>query len=314
MSENQLTDRPGTPAVVYYLPPQQAYPDDEINLVDYWRVLMVYKWLIVLLTLLAGGLAAYIAMNTPPVYRAEALLAPASEEKAGGMSALAGQFGGLASLAGINLGSGGGGTEQAIATLQSRAFLDRFIADRDLLPVLFADRWDSAAKRWKVEAGGQAPTARDAYGRFKDDLLKIAADKKSGLVTVAIEWGNPAQAAEWVNELVARLNNYRQREAIREAQKSIDYLKRQLAQTSVIEMQQSIFNLIEAQTKSIMLANVREEYAFKVIDPAVAPEKKIRPKRAQIVALGVVAGFFGGIFLAFFRAFLVRQRERTAAQ
>ena len=47
-----------------------------------------------------------------------------------------------------------------------------------------------------------------------------------------------------------------------------------------------------------MLANVREDYAFKVIDPAMVPKTKIKPQRRQIVIIGFFLGLIiGGIIV-----------------
>jgi len=64
-----------------------------------------------------------------------------------------------------------------------------------------------------------------------------------------------------------------------------------------------------------MLANVREEYVFRTIDPAeVSPEGKIkRPKRLLIIALGIFIGGWLGIFSALFRNYLHKQQENLAA-
>lgn len=59
--------------------------------------------------------------------------------------------------------------------------------------------------------------------------------------------------------------------------------------------------MIEAQTKTKMLANTQEEYAFRILDKAVVPEEKIRPKRTLIVVLGVMIGLIMGVFSAFLR-------------
>ena len=40
----------------------------------------------------------------------------------------------------------------------------------------------------------------------------------------------------------------------------------------------------------MMLANVRDEYVFKTIDPAIVPENKSEPKRALICVLGTLLG------------------------
>ena len=51
-----------------------------------------------------------------------------------------------------------------------------------------------------------------------------------------------------------------------------------------------------------MLANVRQEYAFRVIDPATAPEKRSWPNRTLLALLGAFAGFVVGTFLVFVRS------------
>ena len=68
-----------------------------------------------------------------------------------------------------------------------------------------------------------------------------------------------------------------------------------------MELQQSIYELIEEQIKRIMLANVRDEYAFQVVDPAAIPDNRyfVRPKRIFIVIVGTLLGAFAGIFAAF---------------
>ncbi|MDX1812378.1 MAG: hypothetical protein R3240_10550, partial [Gammaproteobacteria bacterium] len=40
---------------VYYLAPQMPVDEDEINLLDYWRILMRYKWLIIVLTVISAS-------------------------------------------------------------------------------------------------------------------------------------------------------------------------------------------------------------------------------------------------------------------
>lgn len=293
---------------VYYLAPQMPMEDDEINLLDYWRILMRFKWLIMFITVIAAGGTIVLAFQMTPIYRAEVVLAPVGEEKSGGLAALAGQFGGLASLAGVNLGGGGGKTEEAIATLESRIFTDKFITEEKLLPILFYNSWDENTKNWAVESEEDIPTAWDAFKLF-DEIRSVSTDKTSGMYTLAFEWHDPVLAADWANKIVQRINQHQKQVAIDEAKKSIEYLKNQLNETSVVEMRQAIFRLIEAQTKNIMFANVRDEFVFKVIDPAVVAELPIKPKKRLMAILGTVVGFMLGVFLAFFIAFVQKQKS-----
>lgn len=313
MSEQDPSPKHAAPAqVVYYVQPPETTADDEISLLDLWRVLASYKWLILGITLLATLIAVAVAFYLPPVYRAEVTLAPVTPEEGGRLSSIAGELGGIASLAGINLGSGSGNTEQAIATLKARSFLVPYIEERNLMPVLFADKWNKADKSWMSTSSGRIPTKETAYEAMKD-ILTINADKKRGLVTVTVDWKDPHQAAQWANELVARLNRHEKQLAIKETEQSIDFLKNELTKTSVLDLQQAIYRLLEAQTKKVMLANARDQYAFKVIDPAVAPEKKFKPNKKLIVGLGFFTGLIGSVLLAFLlSAMRKRQSEGQA--
>lgn len=282
-------------------------PRDEISLLDLWDVLMDYKWSIMAICVITVAMATAVALYMKPVYRAQALLVTAGDEGKAGMGGLA-QLGGLASMVGISIGSGGSNTDQQLATLTSRAFLDGFIKDEKLLPILFAKRWNSKTASWQLEEGQKPPTALDAYTVLTKGIVSTSVDKKSGLITLAVEWGDPQQAAQWANKLVKRFNEYQRQIAIEQSNRNIRYLEQQIQKTSVLEVQKMFYSLIENELKSMMMANVRQEFALKVIDPAQPPEKKIKPKRALIVMLGAAAGLMLGVFAAFFRNFLRKQR------
>ena len=287
-------------------------PDDnEIRLLDLWRVVVEHKHLVLGITLGSIVLAVFIALFMQPVYRAEILLSPVQEEKSSGISSLVSQFSGLGDIPGINLGGGSNNTLEAIATLKSRALTTAFIKEENLMPVLFADRWDAAKQQW--HANTEVPTDWDAFQLFDNNVRFVNMDSRSGLVTLAIEWHDPDLAAHWANLLVQRVNAQRRSEAIHEAETSINYLKQQLATTSSVEIQQAIYRLIEAQEKTIMVANSRSEYTFKVIDAAIAPQERIRPKRQWIVLQGFLIGLIISLFAAFIRASVIKHRKSKPA-
>ena len=83
------------------------------------------------------GIAATIAIAffTRPIYRAEVIVVVASGLDEAGLSSVLGQFGGLASLVGVNLPSSGGiSTSEAIAVLSSDDVTRRYIENENLLP------------------------------------------------------------------------------------------------------------------------------------------------------------------------------------
>jgi uncharacterized protein involved in exopolysaccharide biosynthesis len=298
MAKEQPPTQTPPPPYPGYPAPFVVYPPEEpINWSEYWRVIVKNRKLIGIITAASTLIALLIAFLLPPVYRAEVLLAPVSEDKSEGLSAIANQYGDLAALAGINLNPSKDKTAEYIAALKSRSLSVAFIKEENLMPVLFARKWDAEKKQWK--SGDDAPTEWKAFKLWDEDIRSVGVERKSSLVTLAIDWKDPALAASWANSLVKKVNNRLRTEAVEDAEKSISYLEQQLAHTTSVEIQQAIYRLIETQTKKKMIANTKEEYAFTVIDPAVQPERISKPKRLIIISVGLLFGCLTGIFSAF---------------
>jgi LPS O-antigen subunit length determinant protein (WzzB/FepE family) len=68
-------------------------------------------------------------------------------------------------------------------------------------------------------------------------------------------------------------------------------------------METVFYQLIEEQTKTMMLAQVKKEYMFKTIDPAQVPDEKSGPKRALIVLLGTMLGGILSVLIVLIRYF-----------
>lgn len=278
-----------------------------IDLVDLIRLLLRSWKLIGFITgLVTAAFVAY-ALIAPETFKAETLLAPVKEEKAGMPSALS-QFGGLAAMAGISI-PGDTDKEKVVATLKSRKFITRFLSEQNLLPLLFAEQWNSDAKEWNLPPGGKTPTLVGGYESFTASVMTVSEDKKSGLVTLAIRWKDPQMAADWANQLVTRLNEELRERAIEESDKRIEYLNKELLKTTVKDMREVLYSLLESEKRKAMLANVNEEFALGVLDPAVAPEERESPKRKVIVVLGGLVGGFLGIFAVFLVQFVKRLKS-----
>jgi uncharacterized protein involved in exopolysaccharide biosynthesis len=241
---------------------------------------------------LGGVFTAVWAMQLPLLYRSQALIAPV-ENNTGLAGSLRNQFGGLAALAGVDIGATASRKEEAFAMLSSQGFARDFIVAENLLPVLFADRWDAKAKKWRP--GENEPTLEDGMMLFTRDVRSITEERRTGLITVTVVWESPELAARWANRLVDLANERLRREAREQSERSIQYLNNELAKTSVVELRQSIFRLIETQVNNAMLANVQIEYAFRIIDRAVPSEKRFSPRRTLMTLLGTFAGALLGV-------------------
>lgn len=292
------------------------YGDGDIDIAALFARLWSRKqWiaLTIFLFVVGAGVAAF-AMT--PLYRAVTVVMPSASDTGGlgSLTSALGQLSGLASLAGISTGSTNVDAEEALAVLRSREFTERFIAENALMHVLLYNRWDSAAGRWKG-AEEAWPTAAEGYRYFNDRVRTVTRDSRTGLISLQIVWKDPAQAALWANDLIARLNEEMRARAIARTRASVEYLEKELLSTGAVETRQAISRLIEAQINQRMLANVTQEYAFRVVDKALPPDltDRVRPRRAALLALGAVLGLvFGAVLVLVATAFRNEREEKKA--
>ncbi len=264
------------------------------DLTALWLVLWRAKWKIVVASLVVGVAAAVYSLMAQQWYRAEALMIAADNPTdRGGLADQLGSLGGIAGLAGISLGSKS--SAEPLGILQSRQFIGDFIRDRQLMPVLFPDDFNAAGKcRWA--AAKDCPDKHDAFKRFSEKVLDVTADKKTGLITVSVQWTDPTIAANWANLLIERLNERMRQHAMDEAEASVGYLKVEMEQAKIVPLQSSIGRLLQNELQKAMLARVTKEFAFRVLDPADPPKWRVWPKRVQIVFFAIVlAGLLSSI-------------------
>ncbi|ARM83531.1 Wzz/FepE/Etk N-terminal domain-containing protein [Marinobacter salarius] len=306
---------------------QPYYGDDEIDLRQLFVTLWQGKWIIIVTTVLFAVAGVFYALSKPNVYQASVLLAPAQNE--GNSGGISGQLGGLASLAGINLG-GGGSNKTVIAkeVLKSRAFLTDFIHRHNLsVPLMATEAWNMKSQSWvidpeiySVETGewrrddeGESlkPTDWDMVKRFKNGHLSLSEDKETGMLTVKLKSLSPPVAKEWADLLIKDINEHMRRQDVQDAEARIAYLEEKLNETNIAGMQQVFYQLIESETRTVMLANAQNEYVFKTVDPAVVPQEKSEPKRALIAVLATMLGGMLGVVIVFVRAFIRSGKQET---
>jgi len=288
-------------------------PEDAVDFRALFVKLAEKRWWIIGSILCFTAVFTTAAFKITPIYRASVLMVPANVDRngmSGTMNSAMGQLGGLASLAGIRVGGGDLGTEEALAVLRSRDFTGRFITDEQLMPVLFANKWDAANKKWRV-ATVEQPTLSGACKYF-DRIRSVSQDRKTGLVALQIDWKDRDAAAAWANELVQRLNAEMRAREIAQVNVSLGYLEKELASTSVVEVRDAINRLIEAQVKQRMLANVTQEYAFRIVDKAIPPDNNdiVKPNKSFLFVMGPLAGLTAGAVLVLFSSAQVTSASR----
>jgi uncharacterized protein involved in exopolysaccharide biosynthesis len=288
--------------------------DEDIDLGAMGRTLWSKRAWIALSTVVFFVPFVAAAYLMAPVYRASTLLIDARDNSsASSLSSALSQLGGLASIARVNIPTNASQVDEAMAVMKSREFTQQFIEDEHLLPLLFPKQWDASAGQWRGPKEGW-PTLVRGFKAF-DAIRDVTQAGRGGLITVTIEWTDPQLAAAWANALVARINSEMRERAIASTNRSVSYLEHELVATSTVETRQAINRLMETQINQRMLANVTQEYAFRVVDRALPPEPNdmVRPRKLLLIAIGPTIGLVFGIFAVLvFNAFAAR-RSRSGA-
>lgn len=296
--------------------PMTTEHDSLIDLSDIFRLLWKEKRLIILVTSFSVLLSIAIALYLPNTYKASVILSPTSQGNMNGLDKLAGQFGGLASMAGISLGGGQGEDKTIIAIelLKTWGFLESFVNENQIQEEVIATKgWDRKENKLIYDLSIYNPKTKtwaspefelsswEVYKKL-NELIYINQDKSTGLVTISVEHYSPYLAKEWLDKLVLAINTHLKKRDIENANKMISYLNKKVAETNITEMQSIFYQLIEEQTKTLMLAEVSDEYVFKTISVAKVPEEKSGPKRALMVIVGVLLGFLFSVLIVFFKS------------
>jgi len=294
----------------YFVVIPQTTREDAINVAALVRALARSWWLLLASMILGAGIAVVVALLLRNTFRAETLIMPVAQSGSGLGGAVSQQLGGLASLAGLDLSEGGGQKDEYLATLNSVGFARDFITSQNLMPIFFSDRWDAAHQHWLP--GRRPPTLDEAVKKLNDSVRTIDVDRKTGVVSVSMEWYSPQLAADWANRTVDMVNERLRTQAIDNANRSIQYLNNELSKATAVALQQAIYRLIEEQINDAMLSNVQRDYAFHIIDRAVAPDLKSGPKRTAITIIGAFVGLLLGLAIVFVRHMVRDSRGVTA--
>jgi hypothetical protein len=303
--------------------------DDEIDLRELFLVLWQGRVSIILYTFIGAVLSVGYALSLPNIYESEVMLAPKAEGS--GLSGLSGQLGGLAGLAGIEIGGGEANkTQIALETLKSREFFAKYLYEEALVPLMASTGWDHKtgelvvdedsydvqSKKWVREVAfpfNSKPSIQEAYPVFKEDHISISEDKKTGFVELKVKHYSPIVARDWLELMLKAIEASVRTRDVTEAEKSIAFLKSESETNSLISLNEVFANLIEEQTKKIVLANASEEYVFQVIEPSVIAEFKAEPKRAVICILGCLLAGMLSVLYVLVRHYVLKKTELTGA-
>lgn len=280
--------------------------DQEVDLLEYLHALLAVKYLIlataVALSLSIFGLSKLIDNK----YAAVALVAINLDESPGGIKPGSYRGSDIVSLIEHDFiinSAAENEKERLLARMRSTAFTDIFIQEQNLLKVIFKDKWNEESGTW---IDGLEPSLRDANEIVRGRMRTITVDQQTGLLKIRFETPDPTLSAALANAFWPRFNRYvRQLEADELARRN-DYLADRLEGLDNLEMQRSIYRLMETQLAAEALLFSRHNYPLEEIQPARPPLEKSYPSRKLWSVMGFVTALALGVVFALGRV-LVRK-------
>jgi uncharacterized protein involved in exopolysaccharide biosynthesis len=296
--------------------------EKEIDWLSFFLIILDHKKFIFLVTTIVTLAVLILSFSAPNQYTASALL-KLSEEQSQSMTSSIGGAAGLASMAGISIGGQNNSANYANAVLRSKKFLSHiasFPGIRENLTVANGydfktgkilykkEYFDGEKRKWqKTDANGSPiiPSDLDVIAAIKDRMT-IYIDSDTGFITIIFQHFSPIFAYEFINLVERQLNTIEREKDIRNSSRAITYLNKELEETRQAGIQNAIYQLIESQLKTQMLANIDEHYLVTPIDPAVIPEQKSFPFRRNIAIVAFILSLLGSSILVLLRHFYLR--------
>ena len=266
----------------------------EFSLVDIFRAFKSYIQFFYILIPIGFIVSFIISIYLTPMYSSDILVSDNDDSNETSTSAI----GGLASLAGIQLPQANNKSLSTLAILNSKTFLKAFIKEYDLKPKIFKDLWLEKTNSWS----GEEPSDLGAVGELKK-LIEIK-KVEGGLVRIIVSTYDPEFSLFIANKIVFFINDYMRKSAIEESENLIKFLEKEAVKSSLSDVKLRIFALIQENIAEKSLANVRQEFIYKVIDKAYLSDYPSYPNKLQIRLSGIILGFLLAALLSVFVYFI----------
>jgi uncharacterized protein involved in exopolysaccharide biosynthesis len=183
------------------------------------------------------------------------------------------------------LAGGGSSDAYAIAAfLESRQLVGTVIKELDLAKELFPKQWDSRRGKWR----GGPPHDAKAYRAF-DRKLDITYDSYTGLLGLEVHWWSAERAREIATAMVETGDRMLREAAIADGERRVEELEREMRSEAVSEVGTYLAEETTTAISSLASIRARTGYAFRIIDPPVAPDRKSWPPRTFLLLLTGVA-------------------------
>ena len=279
------------------------------------------KWLLIFsLNFFSCLVLIAYALSLPNIYSSTSKLIPTESANSGTstLASLASRYGNISQAIGLDFGGGGNKVALAVAILSSRTFFEKHIYEKVLVDLMAVKGWDNTKNQleynvdiydpendaWKVDTTSKAsfkPSKQRSYEAFLGRLSINDETKHSGFLHITTEHFSPYVAKKWNSLLIKSINEEVRSQDIEMSQNAVNFLLDQIQSTKLASLESLFANLIEEQTKTIMLAKVSRNYVFNLVEKPFVEERKSKPNRARLCVIGAIIIFAFSLILVLLR-------------
>ena len=300
----------------------QNEQNDFVSLLQFFKILNKHKIYIFVGTLLFSIMSVFYSLSLPNKFSSEASLKVMLNQD----SQESRSYGGISSLIGLS-NSSNNDAEMLKSMILSKSFAKNLITHAGVLESIIATKsydnksrsliyddeiYDHEKKQWVRDVSypfSKIPSYLELHNAYID-FLKVNINELSGLMEISFTHISPEFAHYFVNLVVTEANLLMKNKHEKESDKALEYLNKELAKSTKLEVKKAIGSIVETQLKKQMVIKISDEYALNTVNASFIPELKSSPNRAFICILGTFIGFIMSIFSIMIYEFYISNKYR----
>jgi uncharacterized protein involved in exopolysaccharide biosynthesis len=291
--------------------------ENQIPIQELISLLWKDRLLIILIVSFFSISSVIISLLIPNQYTASGVYQINEDESGSSLSALAGQFNGLAGMGGFAFPDSDK-SDFAVQFLRSKDLLKKLLTYDGTREKLFAAKsydfkeqriifhssiYNEEKNAWvrKIKSNmNLIPSYIEIHKEVIEKQLSVSKDRQTGFISINFTHQSPVFAKYFLDLMVRELNLISRERDLQKSQYALNYLNDKLNEVTEAELRKSIIKMAEVELNKEMLTFVYEDYILAPIDSPVVPEKKSWPQRSLIVILLT----FLGMLISFCTVFI----------
>lgn len=287
---------------------REELDEEEINLLDYIRVIFKYRRMILWICGIAIVTTVIISLLLPEIYSATTTIVPPTEILQKG-SGLEGVLGGGESSISLMIGEAidvKNIVNMYVDILESRVVADAIIDRFDLLQIYDVKERVEASKKLQKNTTHKA--------------------SKGNIVRITVEDRDPNRAAAMANAYVEELDRQNKRLSARQAtskriflENRLEEIEKKLSKRENIlsreaKIQEMLFELLTREYELARIEEAKSMPTIQILDRAVIPEVRLPRGNVKKTLLAGVVSFMLAAFVAFAREYFAKIHCKSFTQ